>query len=1242
MKRAALLASILILVSALPPMAAPLGTAEAQGSPNATVLSFEANRGQADLTFAYLARAAGYLVGIAADHARFLGDDGADVTMRLVGSTAARLDPEGLRATRSHYYIGNDPSAWATDVEHYDRIIASDPVPGISIVYRAGPSRTLEYDLVLMPGAQASRAVLAFNGATALRLDQGSLVIETLGAPFIQPPPIAYQTGIDGRRAPVEATFVLMSDLQVGFQLGAYDRSLPLVIDPAVTYASYHGGTAFDTGSTILLDDDDAPIFGGYTRSADFPRLGGPQAQHAGNSDATIIRMTPDGSSIVFAAYIGGLSIDSVNDLALAADGTILAAGHTGSPNFPSTSGAFDPLPLGLGEGFILRLSSDGSQLLQSTFLGGIDQDGVTTIALAPDGDIVAGGWTASPDFPTKDAIQFIPGGNRDAFALRFDPSLSSLRWSSLLGGNGTDELHGLEFTSDGSIAIAGIAGWNFPLVAPDIDGPQGDGRDIFIARIGPDGRSLLFSTYLGSRSSDSVGGLVVTLDDRIVVGGTVSSYGMPALSSFRGYSFGTDGFVASYALDGTRLTTSFLGGTGNDGVRGVALDATGHPVLVGYAAPGFNPRVRDMQPTWISTQAAFIARLSVNLTAVASVSLYDGPGTDTAQAAAVDSTNGVVVVGETSSATLPGAGAPQDKLGGMTDAFIARIAPLPELPPVISGPAPLQASEGTTLTFRVWGSDPDGDALTFRAEGMPTGATFTPETQTLRWDVGYTQVGNYVLAFAVTDGKHEARTTVQVEILARNARPILSPIPDIFALEGTPYELQIDASDADEDKLSFMATSLPEGAMLDASTGLITWTPSFQSAGNYPDVTFRVTDGILSAAATVRVTVIEADRPPIIDPIPPVLAAEGKRVEFVVRAVDPDGENVAMRAITLPAGATFSASGLFRWIPSFAQEGDHLATFAVRGRVAESVVTVQIHVEPTNRPPAIQTIPEMMGKARREISFVVVAIDPDGTTGSVRAERLPDGATFDPVTRRFSWRPTDEQIGMHIIDLIASDGALETQRPASIRVSRNLPPILAHTLPARIEAGEILRYSAIGTIDPDGGGSLRYEWDFDPATPSLDGTSAIGTRRFLTAGTYPVTLRAIDSDGVAATRQLQILVDDVVTASATIVGMDPDQVSISGNAKVRVQVKDDQGIGVPGALVFATVAHDLLNIEATTTQGVTGANGAVEIELPRDLSGYNVPGRHTVSVHVVASSRAEAPIADPEVASAVTGYNVA
>src|SRR6266498_3219904 len=215
--------------------------------------------------------------------------------------------------------------------------------------------------------------------------------------------PVAFQH-FEGRRKDVSVRYVLKGH-RVSFRLGAYNPHLPLVIDPVLVYSTPLGGSAGEFATGIAVDGSGNTYLTGQTQSVDFPTSNPIQSGFGGTADAFVVKLNSTGTALVYATYIGGTGLDRARKVVVDAAGSVYVAGHTTSPNFPTTAGAWQTGTGGGADGFVLKLNSEGSAFVYSTYLGGTGLDQCLDLAVDTQGNAYVTGQTFSADFPTVGAI---------------------------------------------------------------------------------------------------------------------------------------------------------------------------------------------------------------------------------------------------------------------------------------------------------------------------------------------------------------------------------------------------------------------------------------------------------------------------------------------------------------------------------------------------------------------------------------------------------------------------------------------------------------------------------------------------------------------------------------------------------------------------------------------------------------------------------------------------------------------
>ena len=627
-------------------------------------LSFEPNRGQANPSVKYLARGVGYQLHLTSTEAvLFLkgGKDQSDddvLRMKLLGSNSdAKVSGEEMLPGKVNYLLGNDRRSWRANLPTYGKVKYKNVYSGVDLVYY-GTQRDLEYDFHVAPGADPNVVSLGFEGANQTKIDSdsGDLIIELANGKTIrQHKPVLYQD-VEGVRKPVTGQFVLRGPLQVGFEVGPYDKSRTLVIDPVLVYSTYFGGEGDEATSGIAVDAAGSVyVTGFFVTSPGFPitpdAFQKTQNNEAGNGEVFVTKFTPDGSGIVYSTLLGGSSTDSSSGIGIDAAGNAYIVGWTDSANFPLRN-AFQTTLRGFSNVFISKLNATGSDLLYSSFLGGSSNfDFGSDIAVDAVGNAYITGDTASVNFPvTPGAFRttlFLPNGpgDNDGFVAKFNTNASgaaSLVYSSYCdvranfsnsiaidtAGNAyiAGETRVQKINASGSAAVytftlpdsgasiiarheatdiavdasgnAYVSGFTNSTGLPIVNGFQtafaGNSFDGFLVKVNPAGTGLSYSTYLGGEGLDIASGVAVDGSGNAYVVGYTASDNFPTRDAFQniplGGGFGgTDLFITKIATDASganSLVYSTLYGATNfdEGASGVAVDTQGNVYITGFA----------------------------------------------------------------------------------------------------------------------------------------------------------------------------------------------------------------------------------------------------------------------------------------------------------------------------------------------------------------------------------------------------------------------------------------------------------------------------------------------------------------------------------------------------------------------------------------------------------------------------------------------------------------------------------
>ncbi|HLW99473.1 MAG TPA: choice-of-anchor D domain-containing protein, partial [Candidatus Acidoferrales bacterium] len=700
---------------------APATSALARASYPSLPLTFEKNKGQSDNRVEFISRGAGYNLFLTADEAvlaLWQKAEGEDCGLKGKGNSVCAPDGpsaprqeavlwlkmlgansnvrvEGLDALpgKTNYFIGNDPKKWQTNVSNFAKVNYHDLYPGIDLTYYGNQQR-IESDFVLAPGADPNQIQFEVQGASGLHLDaQGNLILGTDAGEVRLLRPGIYQME-NGSRREVAGRYVLKSENRIGFEVAPYDTGKPLVIDPTLVHASYLGGSglAGDLANAIAKDATGTYVTG-QTTSVDFPGtvLFPAKEQLFFFIDTFVTKFNPAGNLLIFSDIIGGASFnsgDGGSGIGVDGTGSAYVVGTTGAPNFPTVNPFQATFGAPFESAYVLRLSSDGTMLVFSTFYGGrnsSDDNHGNGIFVEPVGNVYVVGDTTSPNFPTLNPLQGTLNGFQNAFVGEFNPSGQLLN-STYLGGSGLDVANAVAVDSTHRAYITGqTSSSDFPGVTGGFQSTLSGSQNAFVTRFNPASSAIEYSTYLRGTNDTSAGnGIVVDSSfDAYVTGQTTSNtfpLQGPAQSTFGGTGV-MHAFITKFNPTGAGLVYStLLGGESNDFATGIGIDGATPPnaYVTGVTQSTAFNLVNPMQAALAGTKNAFITRINGAGSAFDYSTYLGGIGTDQAEGIAVDpATGNASIAGVTNSPNFPVLGAFQSGLLNSTgNAFVAEISP--------------------------------------------------------------------------------------------------------------------------------------------------------------------------------------------------------------------------------------------------------------------------------------------------------------------------------------------------------------------------------------------------------------------------------------------------------------------------------------------------------------------------------------------------------------------------------------
>lgn len=604
----------------------------------------------------------------------------AELKFSFKNSTPSNLVGQEETQTKTNYYIGNDKTNHSRDNPTYAKVTYQGIYPGISATYYSS-NKELKYDLVVSPGADPNQIEIQVDGAKQLFLNQNNdIVISTTAGSLYDQNLYVYQS-INGMHVEIPAKFKQLSANSYGFEiLGEYDKSQYLIIDPLL-YSTYLGGTGNDSAYAVYVNDDGIYLTG-VTRSADFPSTIGPGAL-TGPIDAFLTQLSTDGSSILFSTYFGGSSNENslANELIVDNDNDrIIIAGTTSSADLATTVGAFNEVYNGSTDGFIASFDL-GGVLSYATYLGSAGNDSISDIYYDQSAEeIFVTGSTNNATFPVTDnSYDETHNGGYDAFVSSIIPDAdgaNDLTYSTFFGGSDNDYSVAISHGSE-PIIVGYTQSTDLPTTAGAFqeDFPGGD-QSGFLSEIDT------YTTYFGGNGdNDTLSALDYDDDNnRYIIGGITDSDDLVLPDGYDSeYDF-RDGFVTILDTEGSAEYSSYLGGSGTEGITDIYYDEINNVIYaVGTSTSGDWLLNGDYQTISGSTDTILV-KLNPAITGARSLeygTYLGGASVDYANSIFFNDEDDIFIVGDTSSADYPIASPYSAFIAGGNDVFIARIETL-------------------------------------------------------------------------------------------------------------------------------------------------------------------------------------------------------------------------------------------------------------------------------------------------------------------------------------------------------------------------------------------------------------------------------------------------------------------------------------------------------------------------------------------------------------------------------------
>ena len=506
------------------------------------------------------------------------------------------------------------------------------------------------------------------------------------------------------------------------------------------------------------------------------------------------------------------------------------------------------------------------------------------------------------------------------------------------------------------------------------------------------------------------------------------------------------------------------------------------------------------------------------------------------------------------------------------------------------TNPGDQQNAEGDAVSLPVVASDPDGDRLGYSASGLPRGVTIHPTTGLISGVLPFDSAQVYTTAVTASDGFLDVTVTFTWTVTNTNRPPVVLRPGDQSSAEGDEINLNLNATDADGQELTWSSTTLPAGLSLDAEAGVISGTIAFGASEDSPyDITLTVSDGEDTGTATFRWVVRSTNRRPTAVNPGDQTTAEAQAVNVAVTASDPDGDDLTWAATNLPPGLRIAPdTGVITGTVSY--DGSDASPYGVVVIVSDGSLTHSVGfdwtVTNTNRAPTVTTGGPYDVAEGGSAALSASASDPDGSVLTYNWD-LDDDGDFDDASGATAAFAGIDGPSTHTVRVRVSDGDLTATASATVTVRNVNPTITAMTAnpPAPAESVEVAfdgaAFDPAGDADP-----LTFTWTFGDGSPAANGTAV--THTYADNGIYTVVLTVADDDDGVATRTLALTVGDAPPALSAVAGS--PVVDEGAEGAWSATLTKAQGDTVAWTVQWGDGSADLTgSLPAGETQGTAG-----------------------------------------------------
>jgi hypothetical protein len=488
----------------------------------------------------------------------------------------------------------------------------------------------------------------------------------------------------------ISAKFVEIEEdsTSYGIEVGEYDKSRDLIIDPwFMPFSSFLGGTYDDRAWSITVDDEDCIYSCGWTKSKNFPVKNALNSTATGGSSryfAYITKLHSNGS-LLYSTYFGGTyGMTCATDIAVGGSGDIYITGYVRSSSLP-VKNAYNDTYSGADDAFIAKLNSTGNGIEFCSYLGGANNEIAWALSIDSNENVYLTGVTYSPDFPTENAYDDEYWNYAEAFVSSFT-STGAIRFSTFLGGHSSDTGTDIGTDAEGLIYVVGrTSSTSFP-TSNAYDDSQDGLEDIFVTRFESDGQTLNYSTFIGKSQNDIAKGIHVFPNGSCIITGYSSSPDYPTLNAYNATHGGACDIILTMLnpAGDSLVFSTYIGGSSNDYGEDIAVGPSGCISVTGYSESDDYPLVNEYSSTRKGGYDAVLTKFTKAGDDVEFSTYIGSTGDEEAKSVAVDSEANIAITGWTDSSAYPTIREFQSAYGGNEEAFVTKFALDNQAPEII------------------------------------------------------------------------------------------------------------------------------------------------------------------------------------------------------------------------------------------------------------------------------------------------------------------------------------------------------------------------------------------------------------------------------------------------------------------------------------------------------------------------------------------------------------------------------